>query len=108
MNKVIISGNLGKEPELRDAGGTPVANFSVAVKGYKDETEWVNVVAWDKTASNCKKFLDKGSKVLVEGRLQTRSYEKDGVTRYMTEVIANQVEFMDKPKQQSVPGGVPF
>lgn len=116
MNKIIISGNLGREVELRDAGGTPVGDFSVAVRGYKkDEVEWFNVTTWKETAQNCKKYLTKGSKVLVEGRMQTRSYEKNGETIYRTELIANNVEFMDsKPRteqpQQQAPAveDIPF
>jgi len=117
MNKVIISGNLGQKPEVRKANsGNSVGNFSVATnqrvkKGdeWVDNTEWHRIVVFGKTAENCERFLDKGSKVIVEGRIQYRSYEdKEGNQRKATEIVANNVEFMTKPEngasqQQSRP-----
>jgi single-strand DNA-binding protein len=106
LNKVMIIGNLGQEPEMRfTPGGNPVTSFSVAVnrvfKGTdgerKEETEWFNVVTWNNLAENCNRFLTKGQKVYVEGRLHSRSWEgQDGQKRYRTEVIANNVIFLDK------------
>jgi single-strand DNA-binding protein len=107
MNKVIISGNLGQKPEVRKANsGNSVGNFSVATnqrvkKGdeWVDNTEWHRIVVFGKTAENCERFLDKGSKVIVEGRIQYRSYEdKEGNQRKATEIVANNVEFMTKPE----------
>lgn len=96
VNKVILVGNLGKDPELRYTGsGTAVCNFSLATSdSYKDKdgnvvetTEWHNIVAWQNLAEICAKYLKKGSQIYVEGLLQTRSYEdKEGVTKYITEV----------------------
>ena len=117
MNKVIISGNLGQKPEVRKANsGNSVGNFSVATnqrvkKGdeWVDNTEWHRIVVFGKTAENCERFLDKGSKVIVEGRIQYRSYEdKEGTQRTATEIVASNVEFMTKPEngarqQQSRP-----
>ena len=106
MNKVIISGNLGQKPEIRRANsGTAVGNFSVATnkrekKGdeWVDNTEWHRIVVFGKTAENCERFLDKGSKVIVEGRIQYRSYEdKQGNPRKVTEIVANDVEFLTRP-----------
>lgn len=106
VNKVIIVGRLGQDPEIRyTQGGSAVSNFSVATsenwtdkEGQKQErTEWHRVVVWGKAAENCAQYLGKGRQVFVEGRLQTRQWEdKDGNKRYTTEVIANTVQFLDK------------
>ncbi len=105
INKVIIIGNLGKDPELRHTPqGQAVANFPVATseswndkQGQKQErTEWHRVVVWGKLAELCGKYLSKGRKAYVEGRLQTRAWDdKDGQKRYTTEIIANTVQFLD-------------
>jgi single-strand DNA-binding protein len=103
VNKVIILGNLGSKPELKNLqDGTAVSNFSVATNkkwtdksGQKQEkTEWHRVVVWGKQAENCAKYLDKGRTVYVEGELQTRSWEKDGQKHYTTEVNAQTVQFV--------------
>ncbi len=106
LNKVMIIGNLGKDPEMRfTANGSAVTTFSVAASrnftgpdGERHEaTEWFNIVAWNKLAETCSQFLQKGRRVYVEGRLQTRSWEKqDGSRGYMTEVVANTVLFLDR------------
>lgn len=106
LNKVLVIGNLGKDPEMRfTANGTPVTSFSLAVnRTYSgtdgerhQETEWFSVVAWNKLAETCNQYLVKGSRVYIEGRLQTRSWEgQDGQTRYRTEVVANDVIFLDR------------
>ena len=106
FNRVILLGNLGQDPELRHtANQVAVGNLSIATTDYRkgsdgekqEFTEWSRVVVWNKTAENCAKFLKKGSSVLVEGRLQTRSYEdKEGVKRYVTEVVASSVTFVGK------------
>tara|TARA_R110002020_G_scaffold142800_1_gene315007 strand:- start:436 stop:843 length:408 start_codon:yes stop_codon:yes gene_type:complete len=106
MNKVIITGNLGQKPEVRKAAsGLSICNFSVATnervkKGdeWVDHTEWHRIVVFGKQADSCAQFLDKGSKVAVEGKLRTSSYEdKDGNPRKSTEIISDRVEFMSKP-----------
>lgn len=103
VNKVILVGNLGKDPEVRYIqSGNAVCTLRLAVtervkdgeNGYKDQTEWVDVVVWGKSAENCGQYLAKGRQVYVEGRLQTREYEKDGVKKYKTEVIARDVQFL--------------
>ncbi len=106
LNKVLIIGNLGKDPEMRfTANGTPVTSFSIAVnRTYSgpdgerhQETEWFNVVAWNKLAETCNQHLAKGRRAYIEGRLQTRSWEgQDGQTRYRTEIIARDVIFLDR------------
>jgi len=103
MNKAILIGNLGKDVELRyTAEQTPVANFTLATTEWSKDKEvvtWHQVVAWSKTAENCAKYLTKGSKVCVEGRIQNRSYtDKEGVKRYTSEVVANHVEFLSTKK----------
>jgi single-strand DNA-binding protein len=104
VNKVILIGNLGGDPEVRyTPGGQAVANFNIATseswtnkQGNREErTEWHRIVAWGRLAELCGEYLAKGRKVYVEGRLQTRSYEKDGVTRYVTEIKAQDVQFLD-------------
>lgn len=104
MNKVIIMGNLGQDPEVKyTPSGAAVATLSVATNETwtdksgekKEEVEWHRVVVWNKTAENCGKYLAKGRTVLVEGRNKTRSYEdKDGVKRYVTEIHASSVQFV--------------
>lgn len=100
MNKAFIGGNLVHDPELRMTNnGTPVCSFRVAAKDGK-ETEFINVVSWNKTAENVAQYMSKGRYVVVFGRIHTRKYErKDGGTNYVTEVIADEVEFGGKPKE---------
>ena len=107
LNKVMIIGNIGKDPEMRfTPNGAPVTSFSVATnrvlsggaEGERREvTDWFSVVAWNKLAEICNQFLGKGSRVYVEGRLQTRSWDgPDGQKRYRTEIVANDVQFLDR------------
>lgn len=110
VNKVIIVGNLGSDPDLRDAKGTPVCTFSVATsekRGERDETEWHRVTCFSKTAENCGRFLKKGRSVYVEGRIRTRQYEKDGEKRYVTEIVADRVQFLGGgDREEGSAGGV--
>lgn len=106
MNIAIVSGRLGHDPELKyTQAGMAVANFSIASDSYykgEKQTEWHNIVVWDKQAENVNQFLKKGSKCLVNGRLQTQSWEKDGVKHYKTQIVASFVEFLDgKPQEES-------
>jgi single-strand DNA-binding protein len=104
VNKVILIGNLGRDPELRyTKSGQAVANFSLATsERWKDKdgqsqerTEWHRIVTWGKTAELCAQFLSKGEKAYFEGRLQTREYEdKEGIKRYTTEIVAQNVTFL--------------
>lgn len=102
VNKIIIVGNLGRDPELKESqSGTVVARFSLAVSETwkdngekKERTEWVNCVAFGKLAEICGRYLARGRQVYIEGRLQTRSWEKNGEKRYMTEVIVNQMQML--------------
>jgi single-strand DNA-binding protein len=112
LNKVMIIGNLGADPEMRYmADGTAMTSFRVAsTRTYgsaegerKEETEWFSVTAWRKLAEQCSQFLQKGRRVYVEGRLRTRSWDgPDGQKRYRTEVVADRVLFLDRA------GGAPY
>lgn len=113
INKVILIGNLGRDPELRyTQNGTAVATLNIATSrrrkdqegNYIDETEWHRVVAWAKTAEFCGNYLSKGYRVYVEGRLQTRKWtDQSGQDRYTTEVIAETLQNLT-PKG-ATPGG---
>jgi len=114
INRVILVGRLGQNPEAKKLdSGRMMATFSVAtsdkwadkVTGEKvEKTEWHRVVAWGKTAELIERYLLKGREVCVEGRLQTRSWEdKDGIKRYMTEVVASSVTFLGSAKVEAVP-----
>ena len=105
-NSVQLVGNVGQDPEIRNLeGGKKVANFSIATnesykndKGEKvDQTEWHRVSAWGKTAEIIEKYVSKGKEIAIEGKLTHRSYDdKDGVKRYITEVVANEVLLLGK------------
>lgn len=107
LNRVMLIGNLGRDPEIRyTQAGNAVANFTLATheiwndkQGQRQErTEWHDIVAWDRLADSVQSYLKKGSLVYVEGRLQTRSWEdQQGQRRYRTEVVANVIQFLDRP-----------
>ena len=107
VNKVILLGRMGQDPEVSyTASGTCVAKFSLATNhkvGEEEKTEWHNLVAFGKTAEVIGEFLTKGSQIYVDGRLQTSSWEKDGVKRYKTEVIVNQLEMLDRQNKDEEP-----
>ncbi len=109
LNKVMIIGNVGRDPELRyTPDGTPTTKFSVAVSRVwkdqhgenKEETEWFNVVTWRKLAETCGNYVYKGQKVYVEGRLQTRKWtDQQGVEKRFVDLVASDVRFLSsKPK----------
>jgi len=105
VNKVILIGRLGSDPELRyTPNGDAVANFRIATNrvwrdqegNQQERTEWHRVVAWRKLAERCGEYLKKGSHVYIEGRLETRSWEDNsGNKRYVTEIIANQMQMLE-------------
>ena len=113
LNKVMLIGNVGKDPEMRfTPNGNPVTSFSVATNRAfntpegekKQETDWFTVVAWNKLAEQCNQFLNKGKLVYVEGRLRSRSWDgTDGQKHYRTEVIASRVTFLDRAGAASSP-----
>lgn len=104
VNKVILLGRLGKDPEMRmTASQMPVTRFSLATSErrkdqsgeWKEQTEWHNIVVFGKTAENCQKFLKKGREVFIDGRIQTNKWQdKEGKDRYTTEIIAGTVKFI--------------
>ena len=104
VNKVILVGRLGRDPEVRHLeNGAAVANFSIATsETYKDrntgerreQTEWHNIVLWRGLADVAERYLKKGDMIYVEGKLRTRSWEKDGVTRYTTEVVGREMTLL--------------
>ena len=104
MNKVFLIGRLTRDPELRyTSSNVAAASFTVAVNrnftnqnGERD-ADFINVIAWRKTAENIKNYLTKGSQIAIDGRIQTRSYDaQDGTKRYVTEVVADNVQFLDR------------
>ena len=111
LNKIMLIGNLGRDPELQvTSDGTPVTKFSLAVNRYtkssngerKEETEWFNIVAWRQLAEICERYLHKGSKVYIEGRLQQRKYtDREGVQRTAVDVIANDMKMLDSKPASS-------
>ncbi|TPG93540.1 single-stranded DNA-binding protein (plasmid) [Brevibacillus laterosporus] len=110
LNRVILIGNLTKDPELRyTTNGVAVATFTLAINRPKrgegdQETDFINIVAWRQLADLCANYLSKGKKAAVEGRLQTRSYDnKEGKKVYVTEVVADNVQFLSS--QGSEPSG---
>jgi single-strand DNA-binding protein len=104
LNKVMLLGRLGRDPEKKYTGtGTAVCNFSLATSesvkkgtGYEEKTEWHKVIVFGNQAENVTRFVKKGSLVFIEGRIQSRSYQdKDGNEKYVTEIVANSVRFLD-------------
>lgn len=115
MNKIFLIGRLTKDPELKyTQSGTAVCNFTLAVdrrftsQSGEKEADFISIVVWNKAAENCAKYLTKGRQTAVEGRLQIRSYDgKDGQKRWVTEVVAENVEFLSSGQNQSASGGQP-
>ena len=113
MNNIILIGRLTKDPELRyTQAGKAVCSFTLAVdrpySGENKEADFINIVVWNKVGENCAQYLKKGRKAAVQGRLQVRSYEDDnGKKKYITEVVANSVEFLEfGNKQQNEDFGI--
>ncbi len=109
-NKVLLIGNVGQDPEIKEMKTGKMARFSLATnEAYRDakgekqtETIWHNLVAWGKTAELVEQYVKKGDELAVEGRLVSRSYEdKEGVKRYITEVVLNELVFLAQPSHQA-------
>jgi single-strand DNA-binding protein len=111
LNKVVLIGRLGRNPEIRySQQGLAVVNFSIATSEQwtdkntgdrQEKTEWHNIVVFGKQAETCEEYLSKGSQIFIEGRLQTRNYEKEGQTHYRTEIVVSNFQFLDeRPENQ--------
>ncbi len=115
LNKAMIIGNLGRDPEMRyTQGGQAVTNFSVATSRrwagqdgeQREDTEWHRIVAWGKLAEICNEYLSKGSSVYIEGRIQTREYDdREGITRRTTEIVAREMQMLDRRPRSDGGGG---
>jgi len=113
LNKVIIIGNIGTDPEMRyTPNGNPMTTFRMATsRNYttaagerKQETEWFTIITWNQLAEQCNQFLTKGQRAYVEGRLRSRTFEgSDGQPRFRIEIIANRVLFLDRPAPAAAP-----
>lgn len=107
VNRVFLLGNLGRDPESRQVGDSSVCKYSLATSygsGGKEDVAWHQIEAWGKTAELCQKYLKKGAKVCVEGRIKYSSWEKDGVKHTGTSIVADRVTFLstqakDEPKE---------
>ena len=110
VNKAILVGNVGKDPEVRYLEkNLVVANFTLATtdRGYTtqngiqipERTEWHNIVAWKTLAELSEKYIRKGSQLYIEGKIQTRSWEKDGIKRYTTEILADNIMLLGKKSE---------
>ena len=114
LNKMLVIGNVGRDPEMRyTPNGSAVTSFSLAVNRYytppggerQEETEWFNVVAWNRLAETCNNYVTRGMKIYVEGRLRSNSWVgQDGQTRFRNEIIANTVQFLNRPQGSGPPG----
>ncbi|MDD9302370.1 MAG: single-stranded DNA-binding protein [Desulfobacter sp.] len=115
LNKVMLIGRLGRDPEIRySQQGNAVVNFSIATSEQwtdkntgdrQEKTEWHRIVVFGKQAETCEKYLSKGSQIYIEGRLQTRSWDKDGQTHYTTEVVVSNFQFLGGRSDNQGGGG---
>lgn len=103
MNQVILIGRLTKDPELREtSNGKPVASFTLAVDKFGEGADFINCVVWNKQAENLAKYQKKGGQIGITGRLQTRDYDDEkGNKRYITEVVADSIEYLGAKKEES-------
>ena len=120
MNKAFLLGNLGKDPETKNLdSGQTLTKFPLATsRKYKnkdgevvEDTTWHNIIVWGKLGDTCGKYLTKGRQVLVEGEIRTRSYEQEGVKKYTTEIVAQNVQFLgggNKAGEAGGGGGISF
>lgn len=106
VNKVILIGRVGQDPETKDVNGNPLTKFSLATsKKYKDKsgeqneiTQWHNIVCWGSLANTCSQYVVKGMRVFIEGEIEYQSYEKDGEKKYFTQIKAQSVQFLSSKK----------
>lgn len=113
VNKVILVGNVGKKPEIRYIGSRPIASFSLATnepprttadgRQIPERTEWHNIVMWDSAAETAEKYIDKGTKLYVEGKLRTRQWQdRNAIVRYVTEILVDNFDILSRAPQTPV------
>lgn len=117
VNKVLLLGNVGKQPEVRNSNGVKVVTFSLATtdKAYTkqdgtqvpERTEWHNIVMFKRNAEVAERYINKGSRLYIEGKLRTRDYESNGIKKYVTEIVVDTFEMLSSKKEASNPA-VPF
>ena len=110
INKVILVGNVGKTPEVRQVGENKVASFTLATtEKFKDreETEWHNIVVWGKQAEVVEKYVDKGTQLYVEGRIKTEKYTKDGQDKFIVKIYASTLQLLGKREGQQTSAPTP-
>ncbi len=111
MNKAILTGNVGRDPEMRYVGTRPVASFTLATterayttaagQAVPERTEWHNIVCWDSNASMAERYIRKGAKLLIEGKIRTRFWEdRNAIKRTVTEIYADHIEILGRPANQ--------
>ena len=106
MNIAILIGRMTRDPELKyTSGGKAYTNFTLAVQKTKDEAEFIDCVAWEKTAENIAEYFRKGNRILIQGRLSVNSYEQNGEKRKFTRVLVNTFEFIDSKNNSSSQNG---
>jgi single-strand DNA-binding protein len=110
MNKVVLHGNVGKDPEVKLVGEKKVAKFSLATQSFRKDkdgkriSDWHNLIFWDKLAELCEKYIKKGSELIVEGEISYRDYtDKEGVKKYFTEIVCHSLEFCGKKEAETGP-----
>lgn len=108
VNKVILVGNVGRKPEIRYVGDRPVATFSLATTertpGMPERTEWHNIVMWDGAAEVAERYIDKGTKLYIEGKLRTRAWnDANAIKRSVTEIIVETFDILSRPTSSSTP-----
>lgn len=114
VNKVILVGNVGRKPEIRYAGNRPVATFSLATNEparrtpegneIAERTEWHNIVMWDRAAEIAERYIDRGTKLYVEGKLRTRQWQdRNAITRTITEIVADSFDILARPTAAQSP-----
>lgn len=103
VNKIILLGHCGKDAEVRMVGENKVATFSLATTEKYKNTEWHNIVCWGNTAELAEKYIKKGTQLFIEGKLRTRSWDKDGEKRYVTEIVADSIRLLGKKEGSDSP-----
>lgn len=118
VNKVILVGHVGKKPEIRYVGSRPIASFTLATnepprtspdgRQIPERTEWHNIVMWDAAAETAERYIDRGTKLFIEGKLRTRQWQdRNAITRYTTEILVDQFDILSRPQPSQQPAHNP-